>query len=140
MNPNRPLQASSFVVALGLLLGAYDGVAADEVAGSFDRMLAHRPAVSAPITAADREKDPLLQAVVIPLRDGVRYAHAKADPIADSFARMLAHTPNRSMPAVPSNLGADPLIAAIVEPLRESFAAAASTTRLASARATTGER
>ncbi len=139
MNQKRPLQASSVVFVLGLLLGACDGVAADEVAGSFDRMLAHQPAVGASIAAADRERDPLLQAVVIPLRDGVQHASAKADPIADSFARMLAHTPNWIMPAVPSSLGPDPLIAAIVEPLRESFAAAA-TTHLASARATTGER
>lgn len=137
MNQNRPLQASSLVVALGLLLGACDGVAADEVAGSFDRMLAHQPAVSAPITAADREQDPLLQAVVIPLRDGVRHASAKADPIADSFARMLAHTPNPAAPAVPSHLGPDPLIAAMVVPLREWFAESAAQTRVARASTTT---
>jgi hypothetical protein len=113
-----PKTAIAFAFALQL---AGNCLAADAAADSFERMLAHQPGRGVP--AAQRaEVDPLLQAIVIPLREGAPRSMARPDAVADSFARMFAHEPNRVAPAVPAGLGGDPLIAAMVEPLRQWLA------------------
>lgn len=133
MNARRPLKRSFAVAALGLLMATANGLAADGVAESFDRMLAHQPAPSAPVTGADRSADPLQQAMVVRLYERSQSPSATAvDPVAESFARMLAHTPDSRRPSVPTKLGPDPLFAAIAVPVRQWLAESATTPRLAS--------
>jgi hypothetical protein len=105
-------------VAAALLVASSPGMAFDSLRAGFDRLLADEPAaVSAAATPAG-PADPLLAAMVLPLRDGVAPAQAVAgDPVAESFARMLAHAPSRHSPPRPAGEVADPLIAAVVLPL-----------------------
>lgn len=95
---------------------------ADPVTDSFERMLTHAPAavaVARPVEPAD----PLVAALVAPLRDG--YATTVAaradDPVRASFSRMLDHAPTHTRAPVPA--GTDPLVAALVVPLRDGPAA-----------------
>jgi hypothetical protein len=133
----KPLRA---VVALALLLGSVNGLAADAVVESFDRLLAHQPGPTKPVITADRDADPLIHAMVIPLRDPVRDSPAAlAYPIAESFARMLAHTPGTVAPPLPPHTGPDPLIVAIVEPLRQSLSESAAATHFDIARSAATE-
>jgi hypothetical protein len=117
---STPLTASlkTGLVAAALLLASSPGMAFDSLRAGFDRLLADEPApVSAAATPAG-PADPLLAAMVLPLRDGVRPAQAVAgDPVTESFARMLRHEPSRHSPPLPGDDVADPLIAAVVLPL-----------------------
>ena len=95
---------------------------ADPVADGFEHMLTHTPTTSAvahPVGPAD----PLLVALVVPLRDGWAnpVAARAGDPVLAAFTRMLGHDPTHSRPPVPA--GTDPLVAALIEPLRNSQAA-----------------
>ncbi len=45
-------------------------LAQDGAAASFERMLSHQPTTHQPVTAAQRDTDPLVAALVVPLRDG----------------------------------------------------------------------
>ncbi len=107
---------------LALALTSLSGQADSEVRGSFDRMLAHdaTPATqAAPAAAFAGPADPLVAALVVPLRDGVWPAEpaADADPVVASFSRMLNHEPSRHVPMLPVDAGTDPLVAAVVLPL-----------------------
>lgn len=68
MNARLVLKPLWIVVTLALLVGSADGIAADGVSESFDRMLAHRPGPATAVTGADRDADPLTVAIVEPLR------------------------------------------------------------------------
>lgn len=115
------LQSSSKtgLLALAIALASGPALAADEVRASFDRMLAHEPTSASAPAALGQPADPLVAALVVPLRDGVQPARAfvPADPVFDSFARMFSHQPNRASPALPAGTGPDPLIAVVVRPL-----------------------
>lgn len=113
---------------LALALTSLHGQADDEVRRSFDRMLA-RDAAAPATTAVNAEAppagpaDPLVAALVRPLRDGV-WPEAQpampprlADPVVAGFARMLGHEPSSHTPPLPTDAGTDPLIAAVVLPL-----------------------
>jgi hypothetical protein len=131
----KPLNTSSLaVVAFALLAGTVNCAASDAALDSFERMLAHQPGRSAPVVSVHAEVDPLIEAMVVPLRDGIRRSplHA-ADAVAGSFARMLAHTPGANLPPVPAGIGPDPLIAAVVEPLRQWQAESVAAARYAAA-------
>lgn len=104
------------VTAAVLTLVTSPARAGDEVAASFERMLAPHEGVAARAAVAPGPADPLLAAVVVPLRDGV-WPAAPVDPVLASFTRLLSHAPNRVAPAVPAGEPADPLIAAVVQPL-----------------------
>ncbi|MBK9235086.1 MAG: hypothetical protein IPO19_03085 [Rhodoferax sp.] len=85
-------------------------------------MLKHTPVTTAPAVPADFGTDPLIAAMVEPLRNGTQHTVAqvaKVDLTIGGFDRMLAHSPTSTYPAVPANFGTDPLIAAMVEPLRQ---------------------
>jgi len=129
------LQTRSASIALALAMAAGTCLAQDSAAASFERMLSHQPSTHQPVTAAQREADPLVAALVVPLRDGFPRlpAFATDDPLAQSFARLFAHQPNAIAPALPSGSGTDPLVAALIEPLRDGSAAAAAAQRHASA-------
>ncbi|MBK6294679.1 MAG: hypothetical protein IPF55_10605 [Rhodoferax sp.] len=116
---NRSHLLSAAILAL---FGACAQAATDPVALSFERMLNHTPATSAPAVPANFGTDPLIAAMVVPLRNGTPHTApqvAKVDLTIGGFDRMLAHTPTTATPAVPANFGTDPLIAAMVEPLRQ---------------------
>ena len=98
-------QTRSASIALALAMAAGTCLAQDGAAASFERMLAHQPATHQPVTAAQRDTDPLVAALVVPLRDGIRRQPALADP----------------------------LVAALIEPLRDGPAAAGASQRHASA-------
>ncbi|HRC39529.1 MAG TPA: hypothetical protein PK420_15755 [Rubrivivax sp.] len=66
------LQTRSASIALALAMAAGTCLAQDGAAASFERMLAHQPATHQPVTAAQRDTDPLVAALVVPLRDGIR--------------------------------------------------------------------
>lgn len=115
---------------LALALTSLHGQADDEVRRSFDRMLARDAAAAATTAVVSAEAppadpaDPLVAALVQPLRDGVwpeaRPAMAAArlaDPVVAGFARMLSHEPSTHTPPLPADVGTDPLIAAVVLPL-----------------------
>jgi hypothetical protein len=112
-------------VALAVTGASSASFATEPVSASFDRMLAHQAAPTGRADPARTDVDPLVAAIVVPLRDGtaaptsVRAAIAgnATDPVAESFARMLSHEPGRFAPARPAGDEADPLIAAIVLPL-----------------------
>lgn len=129
------LQTRSASIALALAMAAGTCLAQDGAAASFERMLSHQPSTHQPVTAAQRDTDPLVAALVVPLRDGIQPlpAFAANDPLAQSFARLFAHQPNAIAPALPSGSGTDPLVAALVEPLRDGPAAAGASQRHASA-------
>ena len=115
---NRPHVLSAAILAL---FGACAQAATDPVALSFERMLNHTPITSAPAVPANFGTDPLLAAMVEPLRNGTPHTVtqvAKVDLTIGGFDRMLAHSPTTATPAVPANFGTDPLIAAMVVPLR----------------------
>jgi hypothetical protein len=120
----KHLNASSLAaVAFVLIAGAANCAASEGVLESFERMLTHEPGRGVPLASAQVTADPLVEAMVVPLRDGIRPAPPRAaDPVAESFARMLAHVPSTHVPPVPAGIGADPLIAAVVEPLRQWLA------------------
>jgi hypothetical protein len=126
----KPLTA----VAFALLLGSVNALAADPVSESFDRMLGHEPGPAIPATATDRDADPLIHAMILPLRNPARSSPPATDPIAESFARMLAYAPSTVAPPVPSSQGPDPLTVAMVEPLRRSLSESAEATHFATAR------
>ena len=132
--PAIRLTKSALVAAALTLFGTANALAADGVAESFERMLAHQPGHGITATAADRDADPLVQAMVVPLRDGQPRILAKTDPVAESFARMLAHQPGTVVLTASSDRDHDPLVAAMVEPLRRWLASSAAMTRLAKAR------
>ena len=122
--PVKPLLQA--VVALAIAGASGTALAADPVRASFDRMLAVEAAPTLQAAAPRDECDPLVAAIVVPLRDGwagrvpVVTAGPAADPVAEGFARMLNHEPSRFAPTRPEGLGADPLIAAIVLTLLQS--------------------
>lgn len=98
---------------------------ADAVHEGFDRLLDH-PVTQLSAAHPSGERDPLLGALVEPLRDGRAPAARSADldparvpddAVGAAFARMLAHAPAPLRAAVPA--GTDPLHAALVEPLRD---------------------
>lgn len=107
---------SAAVTAAVLTLVTSPARAGDEVAASFERMLAPHTGVAAPSIAAPGPVDPLLAALVVPLRDGV-WPATPVDPVLASFMRLFSHEPNRVAPAAPAGEPADPLIAAVVQPL-----------------------
>ena len=117
----RHLKSPLVAVALALAAGTANCYASDAIEGSFQRMLSHEPA-SAAVAALAAPADPLIEAMVVPLRDGFRTPLYAVDPVAGGFARMLAHTPNPVSPPVPAGAGVDPLVAAMIEPMRRSFA------------------
>jgi hypothetical protein len=121
MSTSLNASLKSGLVAAALLLASSPGMAFDSLRTSFDRILADEPAsVQAAATPAG-PADPLLAAMVLPLRDGVRAEQTLAgDPVAESFARMLRHEPSRHAPPLPGDAVADPLIAAVVLPLLRS--------------------
>ncbi|MCC7326432.1 MAG: hypothetical protein IT521_06470 [Burkholderiales bacterium] len=133
MKANLTLKHLRTVAALAALLGSVNGLAADPVRESFDRMLSHQPGPVGQATGADRDADPLTHAMVLAQRDRVRRPPL-ADPVAESFARMLAHAPSAAAPLAPSSPGPDPLIAAMVVPLRQSLSDSARATQFAIAR------
>jgi len=106
------------LVAAALLAASSPGLAFDPLHASFERVLAAEPAAVQAIVLPGGPTDPLMAALVLPLRDGVWPAQAvTGDPVADSFARMLQHQPSRHVPPLPGEEVADPLIAAVVLPL-----------------------
>ena len=109
-------------VALALAFANSSGAAEDPVRVSFDRMLTHAPAPASAPAGASAAADPLVAALVVPVRDGTRPAGpaSATDPVAESFARMFAHEPSRHTPALPESASVDPLIAAVVWPLLRS--------------------
>jgi hypothetical protein len=117
-------------VAGALMLASSQGQAFDSLRASFDLMLDHEPAAMPAAATHGGSADPLLAAMVLPLRDGLPPTRALAsDPVAESFARMMQHEPNRHVPPLPRGEGADPLIAAIVLPLvRSNYYAVAGVT------------
>lgn len=129
MNAKPSLTVAALVWGIGAASGLVAGVA---VAG-FERMNAHQPGAHAASTAVQPGADPRVDAIVVPLRDGVRRRAPQTDAAAESFDRMLSHTPNRVAPPVPSGLGTDPLTAAVVEPLRGGLAPGLATVQQASA-------
>jgi hypothetical protein len=118
--PQSSLKIGCVVVALAL--ASSSGLAADPVRASFDRMLAHEPMPAGGPAATRGPADPLIAALVVPLRDGEHPSPpaAPTDSVTESFARMFNHEPNRTPPAPPESAGADPLIAAVVWPLLRS--------------------
>jgi hypothetical protein len=134
MKANYLPTPSMAAVAIAMLLGTADCLAADSVAESFDRMLTHAPVRGVPLASFRSDVDPLVAALVVPLRDGVQPrgsavgAAAPADPVAQSFERLFAHRPTAMSSSVPARFGADPLHVAMVEPLRDSLARSAATT------------
>jgi hypothetical protein len=117
-------------VAAALMAASSHSMAFDSLRASFERMLDHEPAAMSAAATPGAPADPLIAAMVLPLRDGVWPVPAVAsDPVAQSFARMLAHGPSRHSPARPAAEGADPLIAAVVLPLlRQNYSAVAGLT------------
>lgn len=119
------LKASSKIgcVAAALVLASSHSMAFDPLRAGFDRMLADEPVAAQPAAIAAAPADPLVAAIVLPLRDGVWPPHAvTGDAVAESFARMLQHEPSRHVPPLPDAAAADPLIAAVVWPLLRSNA------------------
>ena len=118
--PQSSLKIGCVVVALAL--ASSSGLAADPVCASFDRMLAHEPMPAGGPAATRGPADPLIAALVLPLRDGAHPSRpvVPSDAVVESFTRMFNHEPNRTPPALPESAGADPLIAAIVRPLLQS--------------------
>lgn len=111
----KPVLSVVLIAAVLPLLGA-PAHAGDEIQQSFDRMLAPREGRAARAVAPSGPADPLIAAVVVPLRDGV-WPAMPADPALASFARLFRHEPNHVAPTVPAGEPADPLIAAVVRPL-----------------------
>lgn len=109
-------------VALALAFASSSGIAADPMQASFDRMLAHVPMATGVADAASGPADPLVAALVVPLRDGTWPARPAilTDPVAESFSRMFTHEPSWTTPALPEDSGSDPLIASVVWPLLRS--------------------
>ena len=64
------IRTRSASIALALALAAGTCVAQDGAAASFERMLSHQPATHQPVTAAQHDADPLVAALIEPLRDG----------------------------------------------------------------------
>lgn len=130
------VQTRATGAVLTLALAAGSCFAQDNAAASFERMLSHQPSTHRPVTAAQRDADPLVAAIVVPLRDGAQRTpvFADADPLARSFARMLSHQPSTHQPVTAAQREIDPLVAVLVEPLRvwRSDAAAAAAPRFAS--------
>jgi hypothetical protein len=138
MSPSilKPLAVAGLACAIAGASTA--SLAADPVRAGFERMLAPQaaPHIGAPATPRE-PADPLVEAIVAPVREGIGHPAAvraaiageSTDAVARSFARMLDHEPARFTPARPDSADADPLIAAIVWPLLRaqhlSFASAA---------------
>lgn len=126
-NPSRPNLMPLLRVAVALAVAGTGSAsfAADPIRESFDRMLAHQATPTSLAAAPRADVDPLIAAVVVPLRDGavapnpvrVSLAGNGKDPVVDAFVRMLSHEPGRFAPARPEVADADPLIAAVVLPL-----------------------
>jgi hypothetical protein len=98
-------------------------VQAEPIAESFERMLDHPPS-TAPVARPAEPADPLLHALVLPLRNGRVPAPpapalaAADDQVAASFERVLRHPATATHPAPPE--GIDPLASALVRPLRDA--------------------
>jgi hypothetical protein len=72
-------------VALALAFASSSGMAADPVRDSFDRMFNHEPSRATPMLPADAGTDPLIAAMVEPLRQWfAQIASATAHPEARS--------------------------------------------------------
>jgi hypothetical protein len=105
-------------LAAALAAAASPSMAFDPLRASVERMLADEPVAARPAAVPAGQDDPLLAAIVLPLRDGAKPAGGElANPVAASFPRMLRHEPSRHVPPLPQGAGADPLIAAVVLPL-----------------------
>ncbi|MCK6420603.1 MAG: hypothetical protein L6Q73_06805 [Aquabacterium sp.] len=125
---NRTIRLSAATAAALLATGLAQ--AQDPVRASFDRMLDHTACtcVAAVPAQASAAHDPLLAAMVQPLRDGMpaqAVNWARHDAAGASFERMLAHVASTHRPLVPQPALEDPLVLALVEPLRESLIAEA---------------
>ena len=115
---NRSHVLSAAILAL---FGACAQAATDPVALSFERMLNHTPVTTAPAVPANFGTDPLIAAMVEPLRSGTLHTAAqvaKVDLTIGGFDRMLADSPTSTYLPVPANFVTDPLVSAMVEPLR----------------------
>jgi hypothetical protein len=117
METAMPTRALAALITLSFLAAAH----ADPVADSVQRMLDHS-ATRAPVARPAEPADPLLAALIQPLRDGGGSAGARSaavgdDPVRASFDRMLQHAPTALAARVPA--GTDPLVAALIEPLRD---------------------
>ena len=112
------IRQSTLSAALVLFASLGAHAADDSLTQSFDRMLNHTPAASAVASPAGQAADPLIAAMVVPLRDGVAAPRPQHDAVLAGFTRMLQHTPSTHTPAVPASTGVDPLQLAVVEPLR----------------------
>ncbi|MCW5634075.1 MAG: hypothetical protein KIT17_12140 [Rubrivivax sp.] len=111
-------------VAAAMVMASSHGMAFDPLRDSFERMRAHEaspPPAACAAAVPGAPADPLVAAMVLPLRDGVWPGRAPADaPVLASFTRMLRHAPSRHVPPLPATAGTDPLIAAVVWPLLRS--------------------
>lgn len=124
---NRTIRLAAAATAL---LATGLAHAQDPVRASFDRMLDHTACTCAAAVPAhaDAAHDPLMTAMVLPLRGGqpaTAMNWARQDASGASFERMLAHVPSTHRPSVPQPAMEDPLVLALVEPLRESLIAEA---------------
>lgn len=115
----RPSFIAFTTIAFALALASGPSLAGDPVSESFGRMLTPHAATASHANVAPGPADPLIAAVVMPLRDGV-WPAVRVDPVAESFARLLNHEPNCAAPPVPAGSAVDPLIAAVVRPLLQS--------------------
>lgn len=134
---NRTIRLAAAAAAL---LATGLAQAQDPVRSSFERMLDHTACtcVAAVPAQASAAHDPLLAAMVLPLREGMpalAVNWARQDAAGASFERMLAHVASTHRPLVPQPAMDDPLVLALVEPSRESLIAEARAqrTRVASA-------
>lgn len=124
---NRTIRLAAAATAL---LATGLAQAQDPVRAGFDRMLDHTACtcVAAVPAQASAAHDPLLTAMVLPLRDGMpalAVNWTRQDAAGASFERMLAHEASSHRPAMPQPAMEDPLVLALVEPLRESLIAEA---------------
>lgn len=116
------IRQATLSAALVLFASVGAHAADDALTQSFDRMFAHAPASGAVAAPAGQAADPLLAAMVVPLRDGFAAPQPRHDAVLAGFTRMLQHAPSRHTPALPASVGADPLQLAMVEPLRNGLA------------------
>jgi hypothetical protein len=98
-------------------------------------MLNHAPAMTAPSARPD-DADPLLHALVIPLRESLSNSasavpaarplgDASYDSLVAGYVNMLNYTPSITSARATQNGTADPLYEAMVVPLRDWLAAGA---------------
>lgn len=102
----------------------------DQVTASFQRMLSHAPTPVVPAAPADFERDPLIDALALPLlrwyaetRTQDALASLRRDQVTASFQRILTDAPSNVAPAVPAGFERDPLIEALALPVLRWYAA-----------------